>query len=166
MGKLFDYIGELAAPLIHNLPLIGVVLLAVILVIRFGLAALIKHRQRYRNYREKRGLTQLSSWFKVESKVHFEIESALLANKGIREMYAPSGLFIRDLKEKESRWEWAWLSPNPRAVRATIKDNRSMGREEARRSKADRRGICSHHRARASRLPPGCGAGARGDPRG
>lgn len=127
MNELLNSIGELVAPVIDNLPQIGVVLLAVILAIRFGLAAFIQRRQRWKNYREKRGWKP-ASWFAAEPKVYFEIESALLANKGIREMYAPSSLFIRDLKEKEQRWEWAWLSPNPRAVRASIKDNRGLGR--------------------------------------
>lgn len=53
----------------------------------------------------------------------YKAKQDLLAHERISEMYAPAQHYTRDLREKESRNQWAWLSYYPRAVRASIKRN-------------------------------------------
>ncbi|MGP5031430.1 FtsK/SpoIIIE domain-containing protein [Glutamicibacter arilaitensis] len=125
MNEIIETLKELAQPLVENLPIILTALIVVALSFRFGLSWFIKRHQRWKNYREKRGWKP-ANWFRAEPKAHFEAESILLANDSIREIYAPSSTYTRDLREKESPWEWAWLSPYPRAVRSSIKRNRGM----------------------------------------
>src|SRR5699024_11562589 len=50
----------------------------------------------------------------------YKAKQDLLAHERISEMYAPAQHYTRDLREKESRHQWAWLSYYPRAVRASI----------------------------------------------
>lgn len=127
MNELLSSIETLAEPIADRLPQLIAALVVVVLVVRVGLAYIIRRHQRWRNYREKRNWRP-ASWTKAEPREHFAIESALLAHKSIREMYTDDRHFTVDLKPKELAWESAWLSPYPRAVRATARAHRGLGR--------------------------------------
>lgn len=83
--------------------------------------ALARLGQRWLGYEHGHRVFTPSSWFKVQPKAHLAIKESILANKDIRETYAPPSLYIRDLREREQAWKLAWLSPYPSAVRASIK---------------------------------------------
>lgn len=127
MRDLIDSLSVHFAGFIELLPVIAVVALVGLVAGRLCIAWVIKRHQRWKNYREVRGWTP-ASWISAEPRAHFDAESALLANRAIRELYAPSSQFIRDLNPNERAKEWAGFSAYPRAVRAAIKDNRGMGK--------------------------------------
>jgi hypothetical protein len=123
MDGLFAPLKPLLDSLIDHLPLLLGIVVAVWLVLRFGLAHLIKRAQRWSGYEEKRSILRPASWFKIEPRHHFKVKGKILANDTIRKLYAPEARFVRDLREKERGWKLAWLSPYPDAVRASIKES-------------------------------------------
>ncbi|TQM98804.1 FtsK/SpoIIIE family protein [Microbacterium lacticum] len=127
MSELFAPLFQLFDRLIELLPLILTVLVVVALVLRFGLAALVKLKQRWLNYRGKRGLNP-ATWFKVQPKVYFEIEGELLANPALVTAHTDSNAHMHPRESKEYTYDPAWLSPHPRAVRSLAKANRGLAR--------------------------------------
>lgn len=51
----------------------------------------------------------------------FKAKAALLALDAISERYAPGSQYVREIREDEKAWKFAWLSPYSRAVKASIK---------------------------------------------
>jgi len=127
MNELFAYFGELASPVIDNLPQIGITLAVVVVLVCFATAAIIQRHQRWRNYREKRNWHP-ASWLKAEEKIYFDIEMAMLANKGIVDSAADPSAYIVPSDQKDARWKPAWLSAWPRSVRAMIKAHTGAAR--------------------------------------
>ncbi|MGP5046275.1 hypothetical protein [Glutamicibacter ardleyensis] len=125
MNEILEPLYEMAKPLIDllidALPLLLGIALVVWAVVRFGLASLIKRTQRWAGYEEGHKILKPSTWFKIEPLKHFEVKGQILANETIRELYAPTARYTRDLREKEKALKLAWLSPFPNAVRASIK---------------------------------------------
>jgi hypothetical protein len=127
MSDLFTAIYEMAKPLIDliidALPFVLVGLVLAMLVGRAALATLIKIGQRWAGYEEGHRLLAPRTWFKIEPKAHFKIKGEILANGAIRELYAPEARYTRDQRDKERAWKLAWLSPFPKAVKASIADS-------------------------------------------
>lgn len=117
-----------------NLITIGVAVAVLILAIRIGIPILIKGWKRWRNYHERRAIFRPKTWFAKQPRPLFKHLESLLANEAVREFYAPAARFITDLSEEEKEagkkggFSPAWLSPYPRAVRATVKANRARVR--------------------------------------
>lgn len=127
MKELFDYIGELAAPVIDNLPMIGITLALLVTLGCMATAWVIQRHQRWRNYREKRNWHP-ASWLKAEEKIYFDIETAMLSNKSLVDSVADPSPYLVPSEDKNASWKPAWLSPHPRSVRAMIKAHRGAAR--------------------------------------
>lgn len=133
MNDLLAPIFELAQPLIDlliwALPYIIGFLLATMLL-AFGYTRLhnrlIQLRQRRREWKLNGGewhLFQPRTWFTVLPVEYFQTKADLLKNEAVREVYAPSPKYVRDLREKEKNLKLAWLSPFRDAVLASISDS-------------------------------------------
>lgn len=127
MNELFAYFGELASPVIDNLPQIGITLALLVTLGCMATAWVIQRHQRWRNYREKRNWSP-ASWLKAEEKVYFDIETALLSNKYLVDAAADLQASTVDKEDKAARWIPAWLTPQPRAVRAMGRAHRGVPR--------------------------------------
>lgn len=108
-----DLIESLLGPLVPYaqaaLPYVAYILavaLVLAVIVRFALAWVIRLIARKRSRM---------------SKDHFKVKSELLAHNRICELYAPAQRYTRERREKEAQREQAWLSPFPRAVRASMK---------------------------------------------
>ncbi|MFD0997534.1 hypothetical protein HNR16_000754 [Pseudoclavibacter chungangensis] len=115
-----------------NLWAIAIALAIAILAIRILLPMVIRGFARWKNYSGTRNFNP-STWFAMQSRPLFRAQSILLASSGLRELFAPASNFIRDLTDQEKEkgtmgFGAAWLSPYPRAVKASIKANRGMAR--------------------------------------
>lgn len=129
MDKLYSlydaYIGA-------NLWAIGISLTGAILAIRILVPLVIKAAARWRNFAGRRTINP-GTWFAMQSRPLFKAQSMLLANSGLRELFAPASNFLKELTEEEKAkgvmsFGAAWLSPYPRAVKASIKANRGAAK--------------------------------------
>lgn len=119
---------QLITPYQDKLIMLGAALVIALLAIRILLPMLIKAVQRWRNWDGQRKILVPKTWFKMQSKAHFKALSSLLANHGLREIYAPSSAerFIGAIEEgKKAPMGAAWLSPYSRAVRAAIRSGKT-----------------------------------------
>lgn len=86
-------------------------------------------------------LRKWTIWRERSTREHHEIKSQLLAHDGLVEKYAPSTRYVRDANEGERGGKQrAWLSPYPRAVKASLKRYGRVGsgvKFDARRQIAD-----------------------------
>ncbi|KQT72009.1 FtsK/SpoIIIE domain-containing protein [Microbacterium sp. Leaf436] len=126
MGELLTPIIELIQPVIDTFiehwALIALAFLTFWLLGWYGWSALLNRAERWRNYDGRRRFLQPATWFKIQPKSHHKIKEDILANENIRGVYAPASRFTRDLREREQGWKLAWLSPYPKAVKASVKD--------------------------------------------
>jgi len=127
MSDLLTPVHDAIGVLKGHLPQIIVVVTIAFLAVRFGVAAIVKRHQRWLNYREKRGWKP-ASWFRAESKIHFQIESELLSSPKIVQAHTDTSAFLRPKQDKEFSYRPTWLSPYPRAVRSLAKANRGQAR--------------------------------------
>lgn len=108
IGIFDDLLRPIYQPLLPYLMPALMVTVVTLVAVRFGLSWLIREWNRLIN-RTPRAL--------------HKVKRELLAHTDIAEMYAPAQQYTRDLREKERPRQFAWLSPFPRAVRASIKRN-------------------------------------------
>ncbi|PPF82983.1 hypothetical protein C5B96_08585 [Subtercola sp. Z020] len=127
MNELINSAKEAAAPIIEQLPAIGISLLILVVLGIAALSAIIKRHQRWKNYREKREWKP-ASWFKAEPKIYFDIETALLSNKGLVDGSTALNAFLIPKEDGGSVWKPSWLSPYGRAVRAMGRAHRGEAR--------------------------------------
>lgn len=126
MSKLLTPIIEATQPII-DLIVDYWVLMAISVILVWTLAVwgwtrLIKLIQRWRDYEHGHRFFGPSTWFEVQPKAHLSIKEEILANEAIRETYATASHYERELRDKEKNLKLAWLSPFPRAVKASIRD--------------------------------------------
>ncbi|MGO2188043.1 MAG: FtsK/SpoIIIE domain-containing protein [Microbacterium gubbeenense] len=121
LAPIYEIIKPLIDVLIGSLPVVLIAAALIAVFGRIGLAGLIKLGQRWAGYEEGHRSWNPANWFKLEPKKHFEVKGKILANEAIRELYAPASHYTKDLGEKEKAWKLAFLSPFPRAVKASIK---------------------------------------------
>lgn len=109
---MLDLIYSIWDAIYPHLPLIITTVVTVGLTIRLGVAYLIREFARLRSR---------------SSRQHFKAKSVLLAHSGLTELYAPAKLHtvqVDEADEDKKPMRLAWLSPYPRAVKASFKNNR------------------------------------------
>lgn len=126
IGDLFRYISHLLAA---NWYWVALAIAAAILVC-FAATQTAKLYTRWR---------AADGFFKLQPSYQFKAKGKLLANKVLRELYEPSAQHIEELDEGERPgMQLAFLSSYPKAIRATVKANRSQTRGGRRKLNAHR----------------------------
>jgi len=121
MRELLTPVEEAAQPILDNWLLIVLPLIALWLVSWFATAKLLELGQRWIDYEDGHRWFGPSTWFKIGPRTHFKIKGELLANRALRETYAPTRHYERDLRDKEANLRLAFLSPFPNAVKTAVK---------------------------------------------
>ena len=121
MNDLLSPIVKILDAFMENLPRIALTAIVAWLIGWYGIAKLLEIRQRWTDYVPGHRFFRPSTWFKIAPRHHFKIKGELLSNRAVREVYAPTKHFERDLREKEANLKLAFLSPFPNAVKTAVK---------------------------------------------
>lgn len=117
-----ETITELISPHVPGILKFVLIVVASVWLFTYAFNNLQKLRQRWRDNEGGHPLLQPRTWFQVQPRMYFKIKSKILANRSVRELYAPTPNYVRDLREKEWNLNLAWLSPFPMAVRTAISE--------------------------------------------
>lgn len=124
MNELLNPITESAQPFLDSVVDTWVILLLVLLsawlLSWVALTQLISLGQRWIDYEHGHRLLTPSTWLKIAPRHHHKIKSELLANRALRETYAPTKHHTRKRREREIDMP-ASLSPFPKAVKTAVK---------------------------------------------